>query len=424
LGLAFYPMSRMMTILIVAAIFILLDWYAFQATRLLISDLSAYTRLSIYVIYWSISLVALIGFIFYNAGGKNVLSEGQRTLLFGWIFVNYASKFFGSLVLVIDDVVRLGQWAYAQFTTNDVVNNGNTSENISRSDFLVTASVVATVVPALGLSYGIASVAHDYRVHRVKVPIKGLPRAFEGLRIAQLSDIHSGSFFNRKAVMHGVDMVLAEKPDLVFFTGDLVNNKAEEVEEYLPVFSKLTAPLGVYSILGNHDYGDYTSWPSRQVKQANLANLKEAHGMMGWKLMLDENKVLNIDNHRLAILGVENWGTGGFAQYGNLEKAYEGTADADTRILLSHDPSHWDAQVRPNHPDIELTLSGHTHGGQVGIEWGNLRWSFVQYRYKQWAGLYQEPNQQLYVNRGFGYIGYPGRLGIRPEIAILELTSA
>ncbi|MGB3589545.1 MAG: metallophosphoesterase [Tunicatimonas sp.] len=415
-------MPRMLSIILLAGLFILLDFYAFQAFKVLTDDLAPYPRRTIYAIYWIISLVALVGFLFYNFGGKNVLTDGQRTFLFAWIFINYASKFFGSMVLVIDDVVRLGQWAYAQFSTSasDTASEGATG--ISRSEFLARASVVATVVPALGLSYGIASGAHDYRIHRVKVPIANLPKGLEGIRIAQLSDIHSGSFFNKNAVKNGIEMVMAEKPDLIFFTGDLVNNKASEVEEYIPVLNKLKAPLGIYSILGNHDYGDYTSWPSPQVKQANLENLKLAHKLMNWKLLLDENEILTIDNHRLAIIGVENWGTGGFAQYGHLNKAYQGAEEADTRILLSHDPSHWDAQVRPHHSDIELTLSGHTHGGQVGIEWGKLRWSFVQYRYKQWAGLYQEGNQQLYVNRGFGYIGYPGRLGIRPEITMLELT--
>ncbi len=415
-------MPRMLSIILLAGLFILLDFYAFQAFKVLTDDLAPYPRRTIYAIYWIISLVALVGFLFYNFGGKNVLTDGQRTFLFAWIFINYASKFFGSMVLVIDDVVRLGQWAYAQFSTSasDTASEGATG--ISRSEFLARASVVATVVPALGLSYGIASGAHDYRIHRVKVPIANLPKGLEGIRIAQLSDIHSGSFFNKNAVKNGIEMVMAEKPDLIFFTGDLVNNKASEVEDYIQVLNKLKAPLGIYSILGNHDYGDYTSWPSPQVKQANLENLKLAHKLMNWKLLLDENEILTIDNHRLAIIGVENWGTGGFAQYGHLNKAYQGAEDADTRILLSHDPSHWDAQVRPHHSDIELTLSGHTHGGQVGIEWGKLRWSFVQYRYKQWAGLYQEGNQQLYVNRGFGYIGYPGRLGIRPEITMLELT--
>ncbi|WP_367281889.1 metallophosphoesterase [Tunicatimonas pelagia] len=414
----------MFSFLIFAVLFLLLDYYAFQAFRVLIDDLATYPRRTIYAVYWAISLSALGGFLFYNLGGKGVITENQRTFLLAWIFVNYAAKFFGSLVLVIDDVVRLGQWAYTQFSPNVSEASNESATGISRSEFLVKASVVATVVPAIGLSYGIASGAHDYRIHRVKVPIANLPKGLVGMQIAQLSDIHSGSFFNKKAVMHGIEMLLAEKPDLIFFTGDLVNNKATEVEDYIPVFSKLKAPLGIYSILGNHDYGDYTSWSSPQVKRANLENLKQAHQLMNWKLLLDENEILTIDNNRLAIIGVENWGTGGFAQYGHLNEAYQGAEDTDTRILLSHDPSHWDAQVRSQHEDIELTLSGHTHGGQVGIEWGSLRWSFVQYRYKQWAGLYQEGNQHLYVNRGFGYIGYPGRLGIRPEITMLELVRA
>nr|WP_240426405.1 metallophosphoesterase [Tunicatimonas sp. TK19036]WKN40394.1 metallophosphoesterase [Tunicatimonas sp. TK19036] len=415
-------MPRMITILLFAAIFVLLDWYAFQAIKAVMDDFSPAVRRPVYIIYWIVSFIALGGFIFYNAGGKDALSEGWRTFLFGWIFVNYASKFFGSFVLIIDDIIRMGQWTYQQFSPA-VVDKGN-EEGISRSEFLATASVVATVVPAIGFSYGIASVAHDYRIHRLQVPIPNLPKSLEGIRIAQLSDIHSGSFFNRTAVMHGVEMVLAEKPDLIFFTGDLVNNRASEMEDYLPVFKNIKAPLGVYSVLGNHDYGDYASWPSQQAKQKNLQMVKEAHAMMNWNLLLDKNEILKIDNSNLAIIGVENWGTGGFAQYGHLDRAYQGAQDADTRILLSHDPSHWDAQVRPDHPDIELTLSGHTHGGQVGIEWGSLRWSFVQYRYKQWAGMYQEGHQKLYVNRGYGYIGYPGRLGIRPEITLLELVQA
>lgn len=415
-------MPRIMSIVILAGIFLLLDWYTFQAIKIVAEGLGSNTRNSIYAVYWTISLIALAGFIFYNTGGKNILSDGWRTFLFGLIFVNYASKFFGSLVLVIDDLVRLGQWAYQQFSPQN--SSADPSQGISRSEFLAKASVVATVVPALGFSYGIASVAHDYRIHTLKVPIPNLPRSLDGLRVAQLSDIHSGSFFNRNAVNRGVEMVLSQKPDLIFFTGDIVNNRAEELKDYTSIFRQLKAPLGVYSILGNHDYGDYASWPSAEAKRQNLASVKQAHADMGWNLLLDENEILSIDNSRLAIVGVENWGTGGFAQYGNLDRAYQGAQDADTRLLLSHDPSHWDAQVRPQHANIELTLSGHTHGGQVGVEWGSLRWSPVQYRYKQWAGLYREGDQQLYVNRGFGYIGYPGRLGIRPEITLLELTRA
>ena len=214
---------------------------------------------------------------------------------------------------------------------------------------------------------------------------------------------------------------LNEKPDLVFFTGDLVNNLAEEVKEYVPVFEKVKAPLGVYSTLGNHDYGDYVSWPSQQAKMQNLDQLKEAHRLMGWNLLMNENKQIELGGDSLAILGIENWGKGGFVKHGRLGKAYQGTEDAAVKLLLSHDPSHWDAQVRPSYKDIDLMVAGHTHGFQFGIELGNFRWSPAQYMYKQWAGLYQEAKQYLYVNRGFGFLGFPGRIGILPELAIIEL---
>ena len=273
-------------------------------------------------------------------------------------------------------------------------------------------------------AYGILSGAHDYRIRRVKVPLKNLPRQFHGMKIAQLSDIHSGSFFNKTAVKGGVEMLMKEKPDIAFFTGDLVNDRAKEVKDYINIFDKVKAPLGVHSVLGNHDYGDYFQWQDAQAKASNLADLKKAHELLGWKLMLDENRTITVDGESIGLIGIQNWGAGNFAKYGNLEKAYEHTDDYPVKILLSHDPSHWEAQVLPKYKDIDLALAGHTHGMQFGVEIGNLRWSPVQYRYKQWAGLYEENDQYLYVNRGFGYLGYPGRVGILPEITILELVKA
>lgn len=215
-----------------------------------------------------------------------------------------------------------------------------------------------------------------------------------------------------------------ERPDLFVFTGDLVNSETPEVRDYKDVFAKLSAPLGAYSTLGNHDYGDYRQWSSPQAKKKNLDDLVQVHKEMGWDLLRNENRFIEVDGERIALLGVENWGKGRFAKYGDLEKAYAGTEEAETKILLSHDPSHWDAQVRPNHPDIDLTLSGHTHGFQFGVEIGNFRWSPSQYMYEQWADLYKKGDQQIYVNRGFGFIGYPGRVGILPEVTILELVRA
>jgi uncharacterized protein len=225
-------------------------------------------------------------------------------------------------------------------------------------------------------------------------------------------------------VKGGVEMVMKEKPDMIFFTGDLVNNEADEVKEYIDVFNKLRAPLGVYSVTGNHDYGDYKNWTSKEAKQQNFKDLIESHKLLGFDLLMNENRFIEQGGEKLAIIGIENWGNGRFSKYGKLDQAYAGTEKASAKILLSHDPSHWDAQVRSAYKDIDLMLSGHTHGFQFGVEIGGFKWSPSQYAYKQWAGLYQEGEQYLYVNRGFGYLGYPGRVGMPPEITILELKRA
>jgi predicted MPP superfamily phosphohydrolase len=246
-----------------------------------------------------------------------------------------------------------------------------------------------------------------------------------GIKIAQISDIHSGSFFNKKKVLAGVQMLLDEKPDLIFFTGDLVNNEATEMRDYADVFTKIKAPLGVYSILGNHDYGDYVPWPSREAKMKNLQDLIQTHKLMDWDILINENRILKSNGDKIAILGVENWGAkGNFPKYGKLKEAYKGTEDAPVKLLLSHDPSHWRAQVLNTYKDIDVTFSGHTHGFQFGIETETIKWSPVQYFYKEWAGLYSENDQHLYVNRGFGFLGFPGRIGILPEITIMELEKA
>ena len=407
-----------------ALLFVLLDVYIFQSIRYVFQHFSISTRRVIAAIYWSISILALASFFYYNLADKMEMSRGMRTFLFSLIFVNYFSKFFGVLFLVIDDVVRAGQWAWTKLRPESANTNltSSNSTTISRSDFLVKSSLIATALPALGMTYGIVSGAHDYRVRRITVPLKNLPASFDGIRIAQLSDIHSGSFYNKTAVQGGVDLLLQEKPDIVFFTGDLVNNQATEISDYFSIFSQVTAPLGVFSTLGNHDYGDYITWPSPQAKQQNLQNVKAAHQEMGWNLLLDENRLLREGGGTVAIIGIENWGAGRFAKYGNLEKAYQGAEEADVKLLLSHDPSHWDAQVRPMYPGIDIAFAGHTHGMQFGIEVGNIKWSPVQYMYKQWAGLYQEGEQYLYVNRGYGYLAFPGRIGILPEVTIMELT--
>jgi predicted MPP superfamily phosphohydrolase len=257
----------------------------------------------------------------------------------------------------------------------------------------------------------------------VNLSLKDLPDEFKGLRIIQISDIHSGSFDDPDAVKEGVDAIMNEKPDLILFTGDLVNDRAIEIEPYLNVFNQLKAPMGVFSVLGNHDYGDYFRWPSEEDKKLNLEQLKKHHAEMGWRLLVNEHVILERNQKQIALIGIENWGARGFTKYGDMKKAVAGLENSNVpvKILLSHDPSHWKAEVRKDYRDIALTLSGHTHGMQFGIDIPGFKWSPVQYVYKQWAGLYQEENQYLYVNRGFGFIGYQGRLGVLPEITMIVL---
>ncbi|MGJ3234674.1 metallophosphoesterase [Marivirga sp.] len=418
-------MSKLILIPLVAVIFILIDLYVFQALKIAVQNFSPLGKNIAFGIYWGFTAITLLGFFLYHFTNPDLFSRVARQFMLVIVFMNYISKTIALLVLLIGDVIRLGQWSFYKIT--DLLNNsksGIEGEKISRSEFFAKSALVAGSLPLAAMSFGIISGAHDYRIRRKSIVIPNLPKAWHGVKVAQLSDIHSGSFWNKVAVEGGVDMLLAEKPDLIFFTGDLVNNEANEVEKYIPIFSKLKADLGVYSTLGNHDYGDYKNWSSEKAKARNLQDLKEAHGIMGWDLLTNENRILKVDNEPLAVLGVENWGAGRFAKYGDIAKAYAGVEDLPAKILLSHDPSHWDAQIRKDYQDIDLMLAGHTHGFQFGVEISGFKWSPSQYVYKQWAGLYQEGHQSLYVNRGYGYIGYPGRIGIPPEITILELRKS
>ena len=264
---------------------------------------------------------------------------------------------------------------------------------------------------------------YRYELRRVKLAFDNLPASFKGLKILHISDIHSGSFTDKHAVTQGVEKALKEKPDLILFTGDLVNDRATEMENYMDVFSRLKAPMGVFSTLGNHDYGDYVQWENEAAKKANLEDLKKVHANLGWRLLMNEHVVLEKNTDQIALLGIENWGAKGrFPKYGRMDLAHPGTEKYPFKILMSHDPSHWDAEVQPKYGDIDLMLAGHTHGMQFGVEIPGIKWSPVQYMYKEWAGLYEKGKQKLYVNRGFGFIGYPGRVGILPEITVIELT--
>lgn len=415
-------MYRIMTILIFTIAFLLIDIYVFQAVLNVSKDWPAVWKAFIRYGFWVPTLLSFAAMAWWTFADPYSISSNMRNWLLTGLFATYFPKLFGVAFLLIDDGQRLVRWVAKIFTKEE--GNPLPGEVITRSQFLSQAAMVATAIPFGAMAYGIISGAHDYRIKRTTLKLPNLPKEFDGLRFVQVSDIHSGSFFNKTAVQGGVEMVMKEKPDLIFFTGDLVNNETAEVKEYIDVFNKLRAPLGVYSVTGNHDYGDYKSWTTKEEKQNNFKDLIEAHRLLGFDLLMNQNRIIEQGGEKLAIIGIENWGAGRFSKYGKLDEAYKGTDEASTKILLSHDPSHWDAQVRPNYKDIDLMLSGHTHGFQFGVELGGFKWSPSQYAYKQWAGLYTEGDQHLYVNRGFGYLGYPGRVGMPPEITVIELKRA
>ncbi|MFM2385782.1 MAG: hypothetical protein RL660_539 [Bacteroidota bacterium] len=344
-----------------------------------------------------------------------------RSLVSILVMAVFIAKLLISLVSVVDWTKRLIAGIVSLFFANSTV-PAAVGKAMSRSNFITQLALLAGGTGAALLLSGAAN-RYRYKVRSIKVKLPKWHASLKGLRIVQISDIHSGSFTNVQAVAKGVQQILDLKPDLIVFTGDLVNDRASEMEDYVDVFAKLKAPLGVYSTLGNHDYGDYVQWPSAKEKYNNLEALKATHAKMGWELLLNTNKEIAYRDSSFALIGVENIsGSNKFHSYGDFSKAIAGVEAHPHKILLSHDPSHWSAEVVPHEAHVDLTLSGHTHGMQFGIEIPGFKWSPVQYIYKQWAGLYQKQDKQLYVNRGFGFLGYPGRVGILPEITLLEIA--
>jgi len=407
-------------LLISIGVFLFVDWYVFTGVKALTELLQPGTRKTIHAIYIGITIFSLSVVVLIFTGAFVHMPAWFRSAGILITIILLLSKLFFVLFLLINDAQRLIQWVYSLFQ-EDVQHSG-TGKSISRSDFLLKVGLAFAAIPVVGMTYGILVGAHDYTVRRKKIVLKKLPPAWNGLKIVQLSDIHSGSFYNKTAVEKGIDLVMKEKPDVIFFTGDLVNNVATEMNDYIDVFSKLSAPLGIYSTLGNHDYGDYVEWETAEAKKANLNQLINVHKKMGWDILMNEHRILKKDGQEIAILGIENWGAKGhFPKYGKMHLAYPGTENVPVKLLLSHDPSHWDAEVLTKYKDVDITFSGHTHGFQFGIEKGPFKWSPVQWMYEQWAGLYEKGGQYLYVNRGFGFLGFPGRVGMPPEITVIEL---
>ena len=407
---------------IVAVIMAAIDFYVFQIVKMLCQDSSSRTKSIIFTSYWVVSISIIILFIFLPFLNTERWPKNFRNYLFATVIGFFFAKVLASVFFLVDDLRRVIQWAVAKIFFRNTEGDSQVSEGISRSVFLSWLGIGLGGSLISSLIYGFSN-KYNYRITRVPLAFPQLPSAFRGLKIVQISDVHSGSFDNKKAVEKGVQMILDLKPDLILFTGDLINDRAEEMQEYTEVFSRLQAPMGVFSTLGNHDYGDYVKWPNEQARQQNLDDLKALQAGMGWRLLMNEHVVLEKEGQQIALIGIENWSAKArFPKHGKMWEAYPGAEKYPFKILMSHDPSHWDAEVRPKYGDIDLTLAGHTHGMQFGIELPGFKWSPVKYVYDQWAGLYEEGKQKLYVNRGYGFIGYPGRVGILPEITLIELV--
>lgn len=402
---------------------LLLDTYMFMAIRTVSLSATPKTRNIIFTVYWSLSILAILGFLLFVFTGPDFMPKKVRTYLFATVIGIFLGKLVAGAFFLMDDLRRGIQWLAGKLFIHGTGSADVGHGNISRSAFLSWLGITAGTGLFGSLLYGFSN-KYRYTVKKVALASHRLPEAFKGLKIVHISDIHSGSFTDKKSVEKGVQKILDLQPDLILFTGDLVNNLAEEMNDYTDLFTRLKAPMGVYSTFGNHDYADYVSWDSPEAKAANLEKLKKVHASMGWRLLLDENVQLERNGEAITLIGVQNIsGRKSFHSYGDMGKAYQGVNTDSFQILMSHDPSHWDTEVRPHYPNVDLTLSGHTHGMQFGLEIPGFKWSPVQYVYKQWAGLYEEGHQRLYINRGFGFIGYPGRLGILPEITLIELIS-
>ncbi len=417
-------MRRLGGSLIFLVIMLLVDFYVFQGLKSVGSHWGQKTRLIVFGSYWLIAGICLA--FFASLPFLNYVSWNKplRTYLFAISIGFFLAQLLAVPFLLMDDMRRLVQWVLAQFVSRstDVTPGHEAAETISRSVFMSWLGLGVGGSLFTSLLYGFKN-KYNYQVVKISLHFPNLPKAFKGLRIAHISDIHSGSFMDKEAVLRGVELVNNQHADLILFTGDLVNDRAVEMEPFMDVFSKLTAPMGVYSTFGNHDYGDYARWESDEEKHANHEHLKKVHADLGWRLLWDEHVLLEKDGEKIGLVGVQNIsGRANFHSYGSLQKAIDGMEQVHFKILMSHDPSHWDSEVRPKYFDIDLTLSGHTHGMQFGVELPGFRWSPVQWVYKEWAGLYEEGTQKLYVNRGFGFIGYPGRVGILPEITVIELA--
>jgi uncharacterized protein len=406
-------------LLIIGAISLLLDLYAYSGVKTWVKGWKSIRRQKIALRTY---LLFFVGATLLFVIGISVTTHKYLTRFQEWILTLFLTflitKLIFIIILLLGDIVRFFWGLIHRIFLTQAVKDEPFFP--SRRRFIVEAGILLAALPFTGFLYAMFKGKYDYRLHEITLYFDDLPTSFDGFTITQLSDFHSGSFDNMSAVTRGINIAKAQQSNLFVFTGDLVNNMAWEVEPYLSLFSQLKAPYGQFSILGNHDYGDYAGWDDPEQKAANLQKLKDHHQEMGYRLMLNENTVIRKGSDQLALIGVENWGRG-FIQRGDIDKALEGVDKNAFKILLSHDPTHWEEKIRFHPTTIHLTLSGHTHGAQFGVETDKWRWSPVQYRYLDWAGPANEKDRHLYVNRGFGFLAFSGRLGIWPEITKITL---
>ena len=411
-------MHTLIRIFIFVALFVLIDIYVARALYALFDNQSSlrifkWVYWGIHTAFW-LTLIGLLFFVSRKVGINNWLARG----VMGFFIFLYIPKLLLGVFLLIQDSGRF-------FASALPLLKGDSLAIPDRRKFITQISVMLAAIPMGAVLHGIWKGRFKFTIHHQELKFKNLPDAFDGFTITQLSDIHIGSFDNKDEVERGLKMATNLKSDIIVFTGDLVNNVASEAEPWISSFQLLKAPLGVFSILGNHDYGDYVQWESKEMKMANLELLKKHHAASGFRLLLNEHVILEKDGQRIALVGLENWGAPPFPQYGNLNKATNFLEPDIFKVLLSHDPSHWDLEAKSHPSNISLSLAGHTHGMQFGVEIPWLKWSPVKFKYPKWAGLYPEKDSKyLYVNRGFGYIAFPGRVGIWPEITKITLRKA
>ncbi|MFZ3274875.1 MAG: metallophosphoesterase [Lutibacter sp.] len=396
--------------IVFVAFILFLDFYAYQSLRTVTKNKIAFA------VYWLLSLSVLINFTYKLANFNSAHGFPQTLMLaFGLLILSIIPKIFALLVLFGEDIFRIFKGTLNYFSKGEPK-----AFLADRREFVSKIALGLAAVPFMSVLYGMARGKYNYQVIRHSLYFDDLPEAFHGFKITHISDIHSGSFDDAEKIMAGIDLINEQESDLMLFTGDLVNNTADEMEPWISHFSKLKAKYGKYSILGNHDYGEYVQFNSEEEKEQNFQAIKDLHPQIGFNLLLNDSVYLEKETDKIAIVGVENWGTR-FKKAGDLNVASSKINKEDFKILMSHDPSHWDAEIKNHQSNFHLTLSGHTHGMQFGIEIPGIKWSPVQYVYKQWAGIYEELGKYINVNRGFGFLAFPGRVGIWPEITVITL---